>query len=99
MGWEKARLKLLTICKSSGEQADFFFDALVVHELEIAFELRNRAEVAPRFAAEQVRSHFGDKIGRGKFLGKFASHLVSQAVAQELVPDDVFGELVAECLS
>eukprot|EP00928_Gymnodinium_smaydae_P039633 TRINITY_DN27031_c0_g1_i1.p1 TRINITY_DN27031_c0_g1~~TRINITY_DN27031_c0_g1_i1.p1 ORF type:complete len:413 (+),score=78.47 TRINITY_DN27031_c0_g1_i1:55-1293(+) len=97
MMWEKLRFKMLMICKQSAEQADFFFDALTPHKFEVVFKVLNRQEAAPRLAKERTKQYFGDKVGRGKHLGKVAGAVASKLVAR--APDEVFGKLIARRLS
>lgn len=89
---EKAGFKMMMITKPSSEQADFFFDALASHKFEVAVEVLNRAEAAPRLAQQ----HAEEKFGPAKLLGKAAGALASRAVST--ASDKMFGKLVARRL-
>eukprot|EP00930_Biecheleria_cincta_P074195 TRINITY_DN61397_c0_g1_i1.p1 TRINITY_DN61397_c0_g1~~TRINITY_DN61397_c0_g1_i1.p1 ORF type:complete len:408 (-),score=92.45 TRINITY_DN61397_c0_g1_i1:110-1333(-) len=89
---EKAGFKMVMITKPSSEQADFFFDALASHRLEVAVEVPNRAEAALGLAQEHAEQKFGPAKLLGKAAGAVASHVVSKA------SDKMFGKLVARYL-
>eukprot|EP00416_Gambierdiscus_australes_P034836 CAMPEP_0171100920 /NCGR_PEP_ID=MMETSP0766_2-20121228/53497_1 /TAXON_ID=439317 /ORGANISM="Gambierdiscus australes, Strain CAWD 149" /LENGTH=358 /DNA_ID=CAMNT_0011560839 /DNA_START=214 /DNA_END=1287 /DNA_ORIENTATION=+ len=97
MMFEKARFKMLMICRSSAEQADFFFDALASHKLEVLIKVLNREELAPKIAQERAEGFFGDTVGRGKYLGKLAGKVASGVVSR--TSDETFGKVVARRLS
>lgn len=95
--WDTAHLRMLMICKPSAEQAEFFFDALAPHKMEVALSVLNKAEAAPKVAAQNAQGYFGDKPGRGKLLGMLASKVASGAAAN--FSDERFSKAVIRRLA
>lgn len=95
--WENAHFKMLMICKTSAEQAEFFFDALAPHNLEIVVTMPNKSEDAPKLAEKNAKGCFGDKIGRGKYLGMLAGKIASRSAAK--ANDERFSKMVTRSLA
>merc|ERR1711874_645344 len=91
--YEKAGFKLLLINKPSSQQADFFFDAINPHHLDVDFQVLNKADMAPKLAKENVVANHP----RAKLLGKMLGNVAAKASSK--APDRVFAKKVATKLS
>jgi len=56
---DKLGFELLMIMKTSGQQADFFFDALTPDRFEVVFMILNGAEVFPKLAQQNAQQRVG----------------------------------------
>jgi len=89
MLWEKARFKMLMICKSSSAQAEFYFDAVAPHRLAMHIKLLNKAELVAKLAEQ--------KVGSGGYLGKAVGAVASKVTGQ--LSDERISKIMTRKLS